>query len=238
MVAGASVFSSCLPAFFLTGPSRAGVIDVSKNVCSNPSIAGTLLVNPGIYRDIVWHAWKVKLHYIPPEHIVLIQVLAKDSLTQPSHYLNCTAMRRPEPHGNTIPSDPEGIFSFSQVIGEVACQIDPFLKCQSRKKFKNISAMSTSLINVPGSTVLKCEFVLGSMNQGHHKAAFNTGKDPSYTTHMTSSPFGTPKKVVSDFTHPTSKYLRCNTLSSFSLTRYFRVGLLSAFEVFCKQGLT
>jgi hypothetical protein len=106
MVAGASVFSSCLSAFFLTGPSRAGVIDVSQNACSNPSIAGTLLVNPGLCRAILWHAWKVKLHYVPPEHIVFIEVLAKDSLIQPNHYLSCTEMRRPEPHGNTIPSDP------------------------------------------------------------------------------------------------------------------------------------
>jgi hypothetical protein len=61
MVAGASVFSSCLSAFFLTGPSRAGVIDVSQNVCSNPSIPGTLLIKPGIFRAILWHAWKVKM---------------------------------------------------------------------------------------------------------------------------------------------------------------------------------
>jgi hypothetical protein len=101
-----------------------------SNVYSNPSIAGTLLVNPMLCRAIVWHAWKVKLHYIPPEHVILIQVLAKDSLIQPSHYLNCTERRRPEPDGNTIPSDPEGIFSLSQVIGEVACQIDPIILSQ------------------------------------------------------------------------------------------------------------
>jgi hypothetical protein len=98
-----------------------GVIDVSQNVCRNPSIAGTLLLNPGLFTAVLCHAWKVKLHYIPPEHIVLIQVLSKDSLIQPSHYINCTERRRPEPHGNMITSDPEGILSLSQVIGELAC---------------------------------------------------------------------------------------------------------------------
>jgi hypothetical protein len=61
MVAGASV-----SAFFLTGSSRAGVIDVSQNVCRNPSIAGMLLVNTGICRAVLCHAWRVELHYIPP----------------------------------------------------------------------------------------------------------------------------------------------------------------------------
>jgi hypothetical protein len=125
MVAGASVFSSYLPAFFLTGSSRAGVIDVSQNVCCNSSIAGTLLVNPGLCGAVLYHAWKVELHYIPPEHILFIQVLSKDGIIQSSHYLNCTERIRPEPHGNTIPYDPEGILSLSQVIGEVDCQIDP-----------------------------------------------------------------------------------------------------------------
>jgi hypothetical protein len=127
MVAGASVFTSCLPAFFLTGSSGAGVIDVSQKVCCNHSIAGTLLVNSGLCGAVLCHAWKVDLHFIPPEHIVLIQVLSKDSLIQPSHYMNCTERRRPEPHGNTIPSDPAVILSLSQVIGEVACQIDPII---------------------------------------------------------------------------------------------------------------
>jgi hypothetical protein len=34
-------------------------------------------------------------------------------------------------------------------------------------------------INVPGSTVLKWELVLGSMNQGHHRDAFKPDNEPS-----------------------------------------------------------
>jgi hypothetical protein len=154
----------------------------------------------------------------------------KDSLIQQSHNLQPTKWGRPESHGNPVSSHPEGIFSFPQVISKVTCQINTsiFLKCQSRKKFKNISAISTSLMKVPGSTVLNCELVLGSMNQGHHKAVFNPGKEPSYAILMQSSTFGTPKKVVSDFTKPTSNYLRFNTLSSFSFTRALSAGFLSA----------
>jgi hypothetical protein len=85
-----------------------------------------------------------------------------------------------------------------------------------------------SLTNVPGSTLLLWELVFGSMNQVHHRDGFKPGNDPSYTTRISYSHFGTPKKVVSDFTKPTSKYLRLNTLFSFYLTRALSKGLFSA----------
>jgi hypothetical protein len=88
--------------------------------------------------------------------------------------------------------------------------------------------MSTSLMDVPGSTVLRWELLFGSMNKGHHRATFKHGNGPSYRTHISAYPFVTPKKVVSDFTKTTSKYLRFNTLSSFALTGALRKVFFSA----------
>jgi hypothetical protein len=48
MVASAIIFSSCLSAFFLTGPSGAGIINVSQKVSGYSPITRSLLVNPGL----------------------------------------------------------------------------------------------------------------------------------------------------------------------------------------------
>jgi hypothetical protein len=82
--------------------------------------------------------------------------------------------------------------------------------------------------NISSRGMLDHLFETYGMNQGYHRAAFKPGNGPSYTTRISSSPFGTQKNMVSDFTKTTSKCPRLNTLFSFSLTRALSKWFFSA----------